>query len=357
MRSILLIAALALVQACPPSGASPGGEPPAEVADPPPAPGIEVPEPWATDLSTLADAARPHVDRWAAVLHLADAPTSVVPPLIDLLDDGAARYYAVRALAELGDPSADAPLARLLADRDWGPRRYAAMALGQIGSSDPATGRALEAALDDVVPVREDALLALTRLEPVAGGPPLLRFWTQGLSTGLELTVAPLEGAALSRSASLRLAVTLTNRTSHPLILPPQAVVLARGLYLVDEEGRVVHPHTFAEGSRRPATLDETRLEPGASVPLSLPVALERWERGVPVDHELRPAPARWSLVVGPNRYLLDPGAKGDLSLRLVWHPSFVADLIAAVPRKDAFWTGKTASDVLTLTLPPLEQP
>lgn len=362
MRSIVLLAALLLGQACPP-GAEP--EPAAPTAEPesasaveatPAAPAPTLPEPWATDLATLADPAAVHADRFAAVLRFAEAPSEAAPALAALLPDLDARYYAVRALGELGDPAGDAPLVEVLADREWGPRRYAALALGQIGSADPDTGRGIEAALDDVHQVRDDALLALTRLDPAAGGPPLARFWTQGLSTGLEVAVVAPE-TALTPDRPVRLSVTLTNRTDHLLVLPPQSVVLARGLYLVDAAGRVAHPLPYGEGARRPATLDETRLEPGAAVIVSLPLSLERWDRGLPIDHDWRPAPDRHALSVGAVRYLLDPASAGELSLRLVWHPTFVADLVALVPRRDAFWTGKAASSPLTLTLPPLEQP
>ncbi len=351
MRPAVLLAFILLGQACPPGEAGPEPEAPQPTAaSPGPA------APWAADLALVADASALHAHRFAAVLRFADAPPEAVPDLAALLDDDGARYYAVRALGELGHPSADAALAEVLADRDWGPRRYAALALGQVGSADPETGRALEAALDDVRQVRDDALLALSRLDPVAGGPPLERFWTQGLSTGLELAVTP-SGTALDPASPLRLAVTLTNRTDHPLILPPRSVVLSRGLYLVDADGRVVHPLPFGEGHRRPATIDETRLEPGAAVEASLPLTLERWDRGVPIDHEWRPAPDRWAISLGSVRYLVDPATGGELSVRVVWHPAFVAELVTLVPRRDAFWTGKAASEPLTLTLPPLEQP
>ena len=361
MRSIVIIAAIVLAQACPPSGASPDGAP---LEDPGVAPTSEEPtrptlaEPWATHLATLADPARPHAERFAAVLAFADGPPEAAPALADLLPDGGARYYAVRALGELGDPAADDALREVLADRAWGPRRYAALALGQIGSNKPETGRALELALDDQPAVRDDALLALTQLDPIAGGPPLVRFWTQGLSTGLEVRIEPLQDAALSLDRPVRLEVRLTNRTDHDLVLPPQSRILCRGLYLMDAAGRTPHPRPFEEDSgRRPVTLDETILQPGAAVIVSLPITLERWDRGLPLDHELRPAPPRWALVVGANRYLMHPDASGDLTVRLVWHPAFVSDLVATVARKDAFWTGKAASEPFALTLPPLEQP
>ncbi len=359
LRGLLIAAGFALAPACPSNSpdaaeathASPGDAVAAvDVA--------ALAEPWATHVATISDSARPHADRWQAVLALADAPVDVVEPLAAVGEAAEPRYYAVRALGEAGHPQAVEVLAGWLADRTWGQRRYAALALGQIGGGADASIAALEGALDDVEPVREEALLALTRLD-ASVGPALARFWTDGRSTGLEIAVA-VEGDAVAPGAPARLRVTLSNRTDHPLILPPLASVLSRGLYLLDGGGRSAYPRSDAEDGRRAPDLQEIELAPGASQSVDLRVELIRWDRGVAIDHEWRPAPPTWALAIGSVRYLLhrDGAAPaGPWTAQLVWHPLFASDLAAQAARKDAFWTGKAASQPFVLTLHTPESP
>lgn len=357
-RIFVFAAALVLAPACPsgePSDAAASGGDglPATVDDDlaPPVAGLD--EPWAGHLVAIGDPAVPHAQRWQAVVGMAGGPAAAVGPLVAVAQDPDLRYYAVRAMGELGHPEAIAPLAGYLADREWGPRRYAALALGQIGGGDPASGAALEGALDDAPAVREEALLALTRLEPAGGAATIDRFWTAGPSTGLRIEVAAPPDA-LTPSAPLRLSVTLSNRTDHGLVLPPLASILAHGLYVLDGDGRSAYPRDVAEGGRRAPDLDEIELAPGASERVDLRVELIPWDRGVGIDHEWRPAPAAWALAVGSVRYELHRGGAapaGDWTARLVWHPAFVSDLASQATRKDAFWTGKATSEPFTIPL------
>jgi HEAT repeat protein len=124
--------------------------------------------PAATDalLTALADAepsARWHV----AIAALEQMGEPAVDPLAQMLEssDAHARRYAAQALGWVGSPAATEALVRALErDRDATVRGQAAWALGEIG--DPAAGKPLEqaAAGDTEAVVQTEATRALTRV-------------------------------------------------------------------------------------------------------------------------------------------------------------------------------------------------
>lgn len=361
MRGIWLALALALIPGCPRADDSP---PLASSASTPEAAphraassaAVSTDPDLQAALDAVADAARPHKERYAAVLWFHDGPEAAMAPLSALLGSPDARYYAVRALGELGDVRAHPPLARVLADRAWTPRRYAALAMGQIGGESPEAAGGLEGAFDDLSTVRDDALLALTRLDPASGAGPLRRFYAEGLSTGL---VVEASAEQVDLASGVAVSITLTNRTDHDVLLPPPGGVLSRGLYLRGPGGRVAWPWPQEEGDRRAPDVEPTTLAPGAATTVVLSLGVEAWTAGEPVDHDLRPSPPRWALRAGSVRYLLPPASNdgGEVTVSFTWHPAFAADALGATARKDAFWTGKAASADLILRLPPLDAP
>jgi len=101
-----------------------------------------------------------------AATELVNFGAEAVPPLLHVLsspDVGNSRFYAIYVLGCLKSKDGVGALCRLLADRNYGPRRYAAIALGQI--ADPAAVEPLQKALSDVSFVRTDAIDALMRID------------------------------------------------------------------------------------------------------------------------------------------------------------------------------------------------
>jgi hypothetical protein len=96
-----------------------------------------------------------------------------VDRLVEALADLEVRPFAAQRLGELGDPSAVAPLLRLLDAHDWATRGTAAEALGRIG--DPrATERLVEIARGDPDPFpRSRAVVALGLLGDASVAPAL----------------------------------------------------------------------------------------------------------------------------------------------------------------------------------------
>lgn len=318
-------------------------------------------------IEVLADPHRAHADRWNAVLALEGGPADAIGPLAALLDDPASRYYAVRALGYLGRPAASTHLARVLLDQSWLQRRYAALAIGQIGQIGRIHGirrveagaevvRALERALDDALPaVRDEALLALTRLDEPAAQRALARFYGDHLSTGLRLEVSA-ERTELATNAGALLSIELTNQTAYELFLPPPTLVLLRGLEISDDRARRAFPRPGDELRRPGAGIEAIALSPGEKHRIELTLALERWDAGEPFDHQTIPGPPRWSIRAGDVQYLLHPEFRGGpLTIRAVWHPMFARELIAQSPRRAGFWTGKAAGEHLQFTI--LETP
>jgi hypothetical protein len=106
-----------------------------------------------------------HADKWKAVQDLKKLGKNATLELIKILkeaDKGNSHYYAIRALGYIKNPAATETLCEILVSRKYGPRRYAAIALGQIG--DPRAVDALQKSLDDVPHVRGDVLDALVKI-------------------------------------------------------------------------------------------------------------------------------------------------------------------------------------------------
>jgi len=107
--------------------------------------------------------------REAAAVALRGMGPAVIGPLSALLDspDVALRWWATRALAEVGGQSAVAPLTHALADDDADVRACACLALGKVGAAS-AAGALAERLGDDSVFVAAVAADALAMLGPGA---------------------------------------------------------------------------------------------------------------------------------------------------------------------------------------------
>ncbi len=368
--SIAVIAALALLRACAPgTGADTAPVEPSVATDEPAeadtlevaAAGDALPDLWEARLADLADATRPHASRWGSARAFAraesDLSAALAARLSGLLGPEDVRYYAVRAIGFLGDPSAAPALLPHLTDAAWTQRRYVALALEQVGDDDPATIRALETALADPLPaVRDQSRRALGRLPAAAARPALDRWYLDGHSTGLTVDVTPPEPGCFP--AACRLRVRLTNTTDHVIELPPLLLSLERGLYLRDAADRASWPWAGDEHRGEGAPLDPVRVESGATAEVQLTLSLEPHRTGLPIDHGSEPAPDRWALRVGQIRYLLHPDNNpgGSLGVRIVLHPAFTGDLTKHLARASAFWTGKAVGEEIPLILPPLPE-
>ncbi len=105
-----------------------------------------------------------HMKKWSAKKNLVNIGKDAVLPLIDALKDEFAKYYAIRALGEIGDERAISPLSEILMDTTCISRRYSALALGRIKSKKaiPVLIKALEKDNNDTV--KKDVRTALEEI-------------------------------------------------------------------------------------------------------------------------------------------------------------------------------------------------
>lgn len=150
----------------------------------------------------------------AALAGIGPESGDLVPSLVAALDDPAASLVATRTLGQIGAAAVDAlpALRASLESEEHAIRTHAALALGRIGSAEPADRTRLARLFDDVEPLvrvaAAGALLALGEPSPVAVrilldaralSGVVIRFWA---ATGLADAVAT---NPLARAASVAL--------------------------------------------------------------------------------------------------------------------------------------------------------
>ncbi len=175
-----------------------------------------------------------HQLKWQAKIELVKIGRDAGLPLIDALKDEDAKYYAIRALGEIGDERAVELLSEILLDKNYGPRRYAAIALGRIRSKKAIP--ALKKALEDVNYVMGDALTALQYIDPQEGNLYLQKILAQQNPNGLEIKL-------LASRMLNNLTFEVTFRNISPLdyyIYWPQ--IYQASLIAQDKSGRFIRP-------------------------------------------------------------------------------------------------------------------
>jgi HEAT repeat protein len=145
--------------------------------------------------------------REATAQALGEFGLEAIGPLTDLLavDDPDTRWWAARALAEVGGVPAVAPLVSILSDPDPDMRACAAMALGRVGEGQAAPGVAALLADESafVASIAADALALMGEpaIQPLAeilgdGTPHARLLAVRALGRiGSQSAVAPLFGA------------------------------------------------------------------------------------------------------------------------------------------------------------------
>lgn len=169
-------------------------------------------------LSILASPDLPHIDKWNAVQEIRQHGRKAAPGLLELLrtNETNARYYAIRAIGYIKNLDATGVLCKILLDREYGPRRYAAVALGQIGS--PQAVDALRKALDDVPHVRQDALDALVKIGSNEATRAVEEYHFGNPTSNLQLRILS-EKSVYALGDTIRLDATLTNISNKSVLL------------------------------------------------------------------------------------------------------------------------------------------
>jgi hypothetical protein len=248
---------------------------------------------WAADsvsewVAVLRSPTASHEEKWAAQGRLVTAGLPAVQPLIAALDDDRAQYYAIRALGHLKSPAATQALSHILLDRGYGPRRYAALALGQIG--DPKAVPALQKALSDVPHVRADALDALVKVDSRESREALEEYHFAGSDRGLRLRIS-CPSASYAVGDRITIEANLTNVTQKTL-----PIVVSGGnpmAYLVFQRSDGSFVESVEAGLHQDRGDDELsvhELGPGAALEWRVSGAVEQWTMGEKDDQTLVPS-------------------------------------------------------------------
>ncbi len=226
-----------------------------------------------------------HTEKWKAKETLVQIGKDSVIPLIEVLDDQAARYYGIRALGSLSDKRAVKKLSELLSDRSFSQRRYCAIALGQIG--DDSATPALKEALSDVDYVREDVINALIKINTQDSQRVLEEYFFQSKEDdGLEVKI---KADANKYKAGDRILISMSfkNISENPFyLLYPQKFFCQSFAIRSFGDGRFVSHVKLNENIRYSINKENFRiLNPGDIFETTVEGNVIIWEKGELLDH------------------------------------------------------------------------
>ncbi len=233
-------------------------------------------------VNILKDPEAPHDAKWKSVQSMIELGKDVTPATIALLDvpTDNTRYYAIRVLDGVADLRAVVPLSRLLADTTYIQRRYAATALGWI--KDPAAVPALKNALSDKSYVRNDAMLALARIDHPDANTALKEQFFGNKTADLDLLVE-LDSLPVKPDVPFNIHYRIRNATDRPTAITIQALKSPGRVVVQDTTGRFVP--WLAQGPKDPAGAhgEPVRLAPKETLSGTFQAALRSW---VPEDED-----------------------------------------------------------------------
>ena len=308
-------------------------------------------------LESLAATNAPHSEKWQAVLQIKAYGKQATPGVLKVLSHAPSetqKYYCIRALGYLGDPAATEALCNILTNRQFGGRRYAAMALGQI--RDARAVPALQNALGDVDFVRADALDALVKIKSPEAIAALERYYFAKSDSRLLLSIA-CDKPVYAPGEGITLQAQLKNASKEGVLLAEGTQSQSSYLLFQRSDGEFLEEVNTGlredRAVRAPPTL--RKFNPGEVMDWKYTGTVETWSRGEKDDHSFVPAGEPF-LTLNFKRRAYHIRRPGKCQVRIVFRQStreisFLKSAGLPEEQLKSVWTGSVVSGPVTFTI------
>ncbi|MFQ5456417.1 MAG: HEAT repeat domain-containing protein [Nitrospirota bacterium] len=299
------------------------------------------------DINILTSTKATHKEKWEAKERIVKIGKDAVLPLINLLEDKSARYYAIRALGEIGDQRAIGRLSDLLRDRTYDRRRYAAIALGQIGG-DPAIPP-LKDALSDIDYVRKDAITALIKINSPKSIETLRRYlFEEGLSDGLEIEISS-DKKRYKLDEKIRIIAKFINKRDSDIHIYQEKRLIPDSLVIRKKEGNFVMSEKTLEYERVMADHKKELylLKKDASFQVEIEGAIRLWDKGRLLDHAYIPSDPFLTIDFNGIAYHIE--TSGQYEMTMVFQQAEEIKMSGERIGVENIWEGKVISNTITI--------